>query len=159
MGAKEAPGQLVALQGTEQQQASQGGVLLAQLQVGAGDPDKNFFQRQVLGKVLGEDVAPAGLLALMLDYRPVQLFLGGKMAEDDGFVDLGAFRDFPRGSALKTLAGKELRRRMQNLLAAIVGTEPRARCFVTSSYHVSVHLLWRKSATLSRKVAAARRLR
>ena len=72
-----------------------------------------------MGANMTERLLRAGHLALVVDDRPVQAFLAWEVTEDDGLVDPGTLRDLPRGGAFEALAGEQLLRHLNDLLAAV----------------------------------------
>jgi len=110
-------GQLVAFEGSKQEQPHEGGISAIQLQLAGRDNSeelaiiiscRDFFK-------LGLQVLRA-LLRLEIDNGAIQVALGREMAEDDGFADPGAIRYFLSGSTAKAFLGKQVSGNFDNLL-------------------------------------------
>src|SRR5260370_9117793 len=105
-------------QGAVEQQPGEHGVPLKNL---FGESDEELPQIALLLQLrlqLYTCTGAAGT-ALLLDDRPIQVFLGGKMAEDNGLIHLGHSGDLARLIPVVSLAREQLPVDFESLLAPV----------------------------------------
>jgi hypothetical protein len=116
-GLKKDVGQLMAFEGSKQQQSHERGISAIQLEL-AGRDDSEELAIIISGRdffKLGLQVLRA-LLRLEIDNGAIQVALCREMAEDDGFAYPGAIRYFLSGGTAKAFLGKQVSGDFDNLL-------------------------------------------
>src|ERR1035441_9643346 len=75
-------------------------------------------------EIAGDEIRREDLDArVVIEHRVVEVLLGGKVAEDDGFGDAGGGGDFLGGGAGESFAGEEIEGGFDEVKAAVAGVE------------------------------------
>lgn len=109
-------GEFVLFQRAIKQETSQ---LHASIQDFLRDGNECFTIAQTGVEVLPQTFLRPATLDDVLDHRPVKIFLGWEMPENQGFVDAGMFGEFAGCSAFKTFGRKQFPSDPDNLQAPI----------------------------------------